>query len=241
MLSLGVPLGGRVSDLPDLPDRPAPPQSIPDRVRSWLEWVGVGRVLGTAVVVLAVLAAAYWLVKPPATPAESTLPFAHPTGSSLAVATTATEAVANVGTTTADVVVHIAGAVVSPGVYTLPAGSRVIDAVGRAGGLAANADADVVNLAAVMADGQHVYIPRVGEPTRPDPAGGVDTSLPGPLDLNRATADDLDALPGVGPATAAAIVRYRDEHGPFGRVDDLAEVRGIGPAKMEALRGLVTV
>jgi len=211
------------------------------RVRSWLEWVGVGRVLGTAVVVLAVLAAAYWLVKPPAMPAESALPFASPTSSSMADAATNGDRGIEAGTAPAEVVVHIAGAVVAPGVYSLPSGSRLIDAVRLAGGLAANAEADAVNLAAVMEDGQRVYVPRVGEPSPPMPTGGVDTTLPGPLDLNRATADELDSLPGVGPATAAAIVRYRDEHGPFGHIDDLANVRGIGPSKMEALRGLVIV
>lgn len=228
-----------MSEFPDLPDRPAPPQSMLHRAKGWLQWVGVGRVVGSAVVVLAVLAGAYWLVKPPPTPIESRLPFASAGPTSSQVPNTVADAVPS--TTSAEVVVHVAGAVVTAGVYRMPAGSRVVDAVQRAGGLAANAEADAINLAALLVDGQRVYVPRVGEPVPATSGGGAPTTMPGPIDLNRATADELDALPGVGPATAAAIVAYREQHGPFGRVDDLAQVRGIGPAKVEALRGLVTV
>ena len=230
-----------MSEFPDLPDRPAPPQPWSSRVRSWLQWVGLGRVVGTAVMMLAVLAGAYWLVKPPPTPVESRLPFASTVPSAASVSLS-TEAVA-LSTTEAptEVVVHVAGAVVTAGVYRMPPGSRVIDAVQRAGGMAANADADGINLAAPLTDGQRVYVPRVGEPIPVVDNGGAPTTLPGPVDLNRATIDELDSLPGVGPATAAAIVSYREQHGPYGRVDDLAQVRGIGAAKLEALRGLVTV
>jgi competence protein ComEA len=169
------------------------------------------------------------------------LPFAA--ASSSTVAGTSPSALASVPSTTAltAVVVHVAGAVLHAGVYTFSAGSRVVDAVQRAGGLAADADPDAVNLAALLVDGQRVYVPRIGEPAPPLVDGGGPTTVAGPIDLNRATADELDALPGVGPATAAAIVAYREQHGPFGTVDDLADVRGIGPAKVEALRGLVTV
>jgi competence protein ComEA len=234
-------MGGRVSDRPDLPDRPAPPQPLLQRARTWLEWVGVGRVVGSAVVVLAVLGAAYWLVKPPPATTESKLPFASASSTAGTGASSSVVISAPSSTVVAAVVVHVAGAVLHSGVYTFPPGSRVVDAVQRAGGLAADADPDAVNLAALLADGQRVYVPRIGEPTPPVVDGGVPTTVAGPVDLNRATADELDALPGVGPATAAAIVAYRELHGPFGTVDDLADVRGIGPAKVEALRGLVTV
>ena len=142
-------------------------------------------------------------------------------------------------------VVHVAGAVVAPGVYSVPNGSRVIDAVHAAGGLAADANPDAVNLAALLADAQRVYVPRVGEAAPvvvggDGGAGGVGVAS-GPVNLNTATAAELDTLPGVGPATSAAIIAYRDQHGPFGSVDDLGDVRGIGPTKLEALRGLVTV
>jgi competence protein ComEA len=139
------------------------------------------------------------------------------------------------------VVVDVAGAVQRSGVFRLPAGSRVTDAVRAAGGLGTTADADAVNLAAVLADGQRVYIPRGGE--APPPEGPVvgSTAPTGPVNLNTATIDQLDRLPGVGPTTAAAIIAHRQQFGPFGSVDDLSAVKGIGPAKIAALRGLVTV
>jgi competence protein ComEA len=159
-------------------------------------------------------------------------------------------------------VVQAAGAVVHPGVYRVPAGSRVDDLVRAAGGVRLDADLDRVNLAAPVHDGERVWVPRVGEEVAPpviagggsvsSPAapgggagGGADAGSPGeptaPIDLNTATAEQLDTLPGVGPVTAAAIVAHRDEHGPFGSVDDLLDVRGIGEAKLEQLRPLVRV
>lgn len=228
----------------EFPDRPAPPQSLLARARSWVEWVGAGRLVASAVVVLAVVAGAYWLVKPPPATTESKLPYAS-------AATTAPTSVASAAPTTTSpvataVVVHVAGAVQAPGVYRLAAGARVIDAVQAAGGLTADSNADAVNLAGLLADGERVYVPRLGEVApvvvSGSPGSGTGTSPPaGPVNLNTATADDLDALPGVGPATAATILAYRDQHGPFASVEDLADVRGIGPAKLDALRGLVTV
>ena len=158
------------------------------------------------------------------------------------------------GTTAAALVVHAAGAVATPGVHRVPDGARVADVLDAAGGATADADLDRVNLAAPVADGQRLYVPRLGETAVPTPigpsegavgaggGGGDGTSAAaGPIDLNRATETELDVLPGVGPATAAAIVAHRGTNGPFSRVDDLLEVRGIGPAKLEALRDLVTV
>lgn len=227
--------------LPDLPDRPLPPRSPTERLRAWLRWVGPGRLLGSAVVVLAVLAAGYWLVRPPAATTESKLPYAapHPTTMMTVTGSSGAPSEATV------VVVHVAGAVAHPDVYDLPEGSRVIDAVRAAGGMAADANPDVVNLAALLADGQRVYVPRVGEAV-PVVAGDVGTVsaagvATGPVNINTATAAELDTLPGVGPATAAAIIAHREQHGPFATVDDLGDVRGIGPAKLEAIRGLVTV
>jgi competence protein ComEA len=227
--------------VPDLPERPAPPQPLLERLQTWLQWVGWSRLVGSAVAILAVLAGAYWLVKPPAATTESTLPYAPHAGAS--TTTTARTASAETPSTTAaaaEVVVHVAGAVASSGVYRLPAGSRVVDAVQTAGGFAPDAAPDAVNLAALVTDGQRVYVPRAGEVVPAEPSGGGSTVPAGPVNLNSATADELDALPGVGPATAAAIIAHREQHGPFGSVDDLADVRGIGPAKVEALRGLVT-
>ena len=148
------------------------------------------------------------------------------------------------------IVVHVAGAVIRPGVVRLPSDSRAEDAVAAAGGVAGDADLDAVNLAGRLRDGDRLYVPHLGQPvpTVVTPVGGSAAGTPGavaappgPVDLNRATVEQLDALPGVGPSTAAAIVSYRDQHGPFGSVDDLLQVRGIGPAKLDAIRALVTV
>ncbi len=146
--------------------------------------------------------------------------------------------------------VHVAGAVVSPGVYALPAGARVADAVTAAGGPLAEAEVDRLNLAARVADGDRVHVPRKGDPADASASGasaGV-ASGAGPvtlpaarLDLNTATIEQLDTLPGVGPATAQAIVTYRTRHGRFRSVTELLEVPGIGPAKLEAVRDLVRV
>ncbi len=228
-----------MSDLPDLPDRPGPPRSPAARAQAWVQWVGLGRVISAAVVVLAVLAGAYWLVRPPAATTESKLPFAT-TPASVAVSTSRPASATT--ETRSEVVVHVAGAVVTAGVYRLGAGSRVVDAVQAAGGLAPDAVPDAINLAAVLVDGERVYVPRVGEAVPVvSSVGGGTTSPAGPVNINSATVDELDTLPGVGPATAAAIVAYRDQHGPFSSIESLADVRGIGPAKVEALRGLVTV
>ena len=143
--------------------------------------------------------------------------------------------------------VHAAGAVVRPGVYPVPTGARVTDVVGAAGGPAADADLQQLNLAAKVADGERVYVPRRGE-ISPTPVGpgtgdsGTGGSMPsGPVNLNTATPDQLEGLPGVGPATAQAILDYRKEHGRFTNVDELIDVRGIGEAKLAALRPKVRV
>ena len=139
----------------------------------------------------------------------------------------------------AEVVAHAAGAVASPGVYRLAAGARVADLVDAAGGPLPGADLDQVNLAAPVADGTRVYVPVEGEVV---PASSGTSDVPvGPLDLNSATAEQLDALPGVGPSTSAAILAERERKGRFSSVDDLLDVRGIGPAKLEQLRELVRV
>jgi competence protein ComEA len=150
-----------------------------------------------------------------------------------------------------EVVAHAAGAVVRPGVHRLPAGARVGDLVAAAGGAGPDADLDRLNLAAPVVDGSRVHVPRIGEDpppevvadVPPEAAGGPGGSTgPGSLvDLNTADAAGLDELPGVGPATADAILEHRARHGPFRAVDDLLAVTGIGPAKLERLRPLVRV
>jgi competence protein ComEA len=141
-------------------------------------------------------------------------------------------------------VVHVVGAVHRPGVYRLAAGARVQDAIGRAGGATGGADLQAINLAAKVADGQQVVVPRrapaVSQASSSAPAG-TSTTPSAPLSLNSATAEQLDTLDGVGPATAQKILEYRTAHGGFSSVDDLAQIPGIGPKKLESLRAQVTV
>ncbi|MDX6722412.1 MAG: competence protein ComEA [Solirubrobacteraceae bacterium] len=147
--------------------------------------------------------------------------------------------------------VHVAGAVRRPGVYRLAAGARVEDAVRRAGGARPGADVNAINLAAKVADGQQVVVP-ARAPTAPTAPGSGPSADAGaaaaaaagpvtgaPVSLNSATAEQLDTLTGVGPATASKIIEYRTKTGGFRSVDDLAQVPGIGPKRMESLRGQV--
>jgi competence protein ComEA len=139
-------------------------------------------------------------------------------------------------------VVHVVGAVRRPGLYRLTHGSRIADAVRRAGGATRRADLSLVNLAAQVSDGTQVVVPRreVVRAGSPEAGGGEEGSSPGgPVHLNTATPDELDALPGIGPVTAQKILDYRDEHGAFSSVDDLDAIPGIGPARLEQLRELV--
>jgi competence protein ComEA len=138
----------------------------------------------------------------------------------------------------AGVVVDVEGAVRRPGLVRLPPGSRVADAVARAGGTSRHADRSGVNLAAPVSDGQQVIVPARGSPgaTTAVPGG---TATSGPLSLSTATAEQLDTLPGVGPVTAQKIVDYRTQHGAFHSVDELDAIPGIGPARLADLRGLV--
>jgi competence protein ComEA len=140
--------------------------------------------------------------------------------------------------------VHVVGAVRDPGVYRLADGARVQDAIARAGGATARADLQAINLAAKVADGQQVVVPRRGTapaaapPGAPAAAAGAAAA---PVNLNSATAEQLDTLDGVGPSTAQKILAFRTSHGGFSSVDDLAQIPGIGPKKLESLRQQVTV
>jgi competence protein ComEA len=141
------------------------------------------------------------------------------------------------------VAVHVAGRVRRPGLVRLPAGSRVHDAIRAAGGVTAGADLDAINLARKLTDGEQIRVPAPGDPAPPpDPAAtpGGPAAPSAPLDLNTATLEQLDALPGVGEVTATRIITYRSAH-PFTTVDELLEVPGIGQRRFEQLKDLVTV
>ena len=138
--------------------------------------------------------------------------------------------------TPAPAVVHVAGAVRSPGVYSLPKGSRVADAVASAGGAIAGADLNALNLAAVVVDGQRIEVPG----GLASPISQQASAADGLLDLNLASAAQLEELPSIGETRACAIVEWRATHGPFTSVDDLLEIPGIGTVTVEAIRPLVT-
>jgi competence protein ComEA len=142
--------------------------------------------------------------------------------------------------TASRLVVDVAGAVRRPGLYRLPAGTRVDDALAAAGGPTAKADVVAVNRAAPLADGEQVVVPLRGAAGAAGAAVGAGGASPSaPVDLNSADAEQLDTLPGIGPTTAAKIVAYRQQHGPFHSLAELDAIPGIGPAKLEQLKGLV--
>lgn len=229
--------------------RPVAVPGIAEQVREWMEWVGVARLVTSAIAVVVVCAGAWFLVRTPTPPPESALPTAG--GGSLPLTTLpapTTTAGVDDGLEASDesrIVVHVAGAVATPGVHELDADGRVADAIELAGGVTIDADPGSINLAAPLADGSRIYVPVVGE--EPPPVSAVvssgderDVAAIGPIDVNSADARLLETLPGIGPATAAAILTERERNGPFASFDDLERVPGIGPAKLAALDGLIT-
>jgi len=147
--------------------------------------------------------------------------------------------------TESPIVVHVVGAVPRPGVYEFPKKARVRDAIDAAGGLLTDADITFLNLAAPLEDGQQLEIPYVGgTPIAPAATAAPVTGVPPNADLvniNTATLEQLDALPGIGPTFAQRIVDYRTEHGPFQSINDLMNVAGIGPTTFEKIKNLITV
>lgn len=208
------------------------------RLREWVEDHVCWKVIGMALVIVAIIAFCggnlyqEWraegegltLVQEDATAGETAADSAAPENAS------------------GEVVVHVAGAVSSPGVYTLPADSRVDDAV-RAAGATADADLSQLNLAQKLADGQKITVPAAGETPAPaDNAAPSDSSQSGALiNINTATQEELESLPSIGEVRAQAIITYREEHGGFRTIDELKEVSGIGDKIFADISPHVTV
>ena len=134
-----------------------------------------------------------------------------------------------------EIMVHVAGAVRSPGVYTLAEGARVFEAIAAAGGALLNADEHALNLAEPLYDGRRITVPYQGTDEQRQEENT------GKININTASTAELDALPGIGPTRAAAITAYREKNGPFSSLDDLAKVTGIGPSTVENLREFITL
>jgi competence protein ComEA len=229
--------------------QPLPLRSLGDRVaalRSSPRFRPLVAVGGAVVAVAVLFAVGAAFLRSAAPPPRLTLPTAAP-GSAPSGGPAASEPSLPATTTPVTVTVHVAGQVAHPGVYAVPAGARVADVIIAAGGTSADADAEQLNLAARVADAERIYVPKLGETaatagSAAGPAGTTGTTAgSGPVDLNTATAEQLEALPGVGPATSKAILSYRSSHGRFRSVTELLDVPGIGPAKLEALRPLVKI
>jgi competence protein ComEA len=225
-----------------------------------LKWFGASRMIGSVLSVAFVGVAGWWLVQTPPPPPEASLSFASTT-----VATSATIGVSasSINATPPIITVHVAGSVKNPGVYRLKYGSRINDGIVAAGGATSAANLDVINLATVLNEGEQIYVPKRGEKPhtitdRPQlgGAGGAAGGLNGVggatggatgvggatgsavlqlININLASVVELEQLPGVGPATAKAIVAYREKNGAFLKVEDLLKVRGIGPAKLSEI------
>ena len=227
------------------------------QVSYWVSFIGVTRLI-IGLLATTIASAGIWLLVRPSAPlVESVVPHASGVGIVMPLSTLPTPLTVRI---------HVAGAVVRPGVYTVSSSARVVDAVTAAGGATSNADLERINLAQKIVDTEQVFVPfrstrttkvtvsprlrpsRTTVPTSvPAVPGAVPiigapiTTLSPLINLNSATSDQLDTLPGVGPSTAKAIISYRTRKGPFGKVEDLLNVPGIGPAKVGAIRDQVTV
>jgi competence protein ComEA len=142
--------------------------------------------------------------------------------------------------TPATINVYVSGAVKKPDVYALPLNSIVKDAITAAGGATAEADLDRINLATRLADQMQVYVPRRGEAAPPPPSGSTPGAAAAKININTASVEELDKLPGIGPAIATAIIDYRTKNGPFKRIEDINAVKGIGDALFEKIKNQIT-
>ena len=234
--------------------RAGPVDRLLDRLRAWRADPRAGV---AALVVVAVVAGFAWYriglgAEEPAAREPARAPASDAAPEEPAVPASAVPSSSPDGSTPpsggSEVTVHVAGAVARPGVVELRGDARVIDAVEAAGGGLPDADLDRMNLAARLVDGQRVLVQRVGEPLAPaEPAGGpvtpggVGEPASAPINVNTATQEQLETLPGIGPTLAEAIMTERDRRGGFRSVNELRDVRGIGDKRFADLEGLVTV
>lgn len=230
---------------------------IKKQMSYWVSFIGVTRLVVGLLATIIATAGIWLLVRPSAPLVESVVPHASGVGIVAPLSTLPTPLTVRI---------HVAGAVVHPGVYSVSSSARVVDAVKAAGGATSGADLERINLAQTIVDTEQVFVPSrstrttkitVAPRLRPSrttvpvsvptvsgglPNVGVPNITTSPLiNLNSATSDQLDTLPGVGPSTAKAIISYRNRKGPFAKVEDLLNVPGIGPSKVAALREQVTV
>ncbi|MBA3737632.1 MAG: helix-hairpin-helix domain-containing protein [Actinobacteria bacterium] len=199
--------------------------------RERLDMLSRGDIAGLIVVLVAVLGGAgLWYARSlpkPVTIAESGPDTAQQVPSSPSPSVT--------------LIVDVAGAVREPGVYEFVEGDRVIDAIDRAGGSLPKGDLSLLNLAAPLTDGTQILVPKAGPPGAVVPGGSAPGSTGGLININSASATELETLSGIGEVLAATIVEYRDQNGPFASVEDLMDVSGIGPATLDEIRDQVTV
>jgi competence protein ComEA len=207
-------------------------------LRERLDSLSRGELAGLVLVVVAtLLGAGLWYTRSLPRPVD----IAAPANATSPVVSAGAAAFASPTPSPVPIIVDVAGWVRSPGVYEFASGDRVIDAVNRAGGARKGADLTTLNLAAPLTDGTQIVVPKPGA-TAPGGTGTTSTTGAGALiNINTASETDLETLPGVGPVTAAAIIDYRTQNGPFSTVDDLIDVSGIGPSTLEQVRPFVTV
>jgi competence protein ComEA len=201
-------------------------------LRDRLDTLSRGEIAGLIVVLVAVLGGAgLWYAR--SLPKPVTIAQAGPGAAQRASASPSPEPT---------LIVDVAGAVRQPGVYEFAGGERVIDAIERAGGPMAKADLSLLNLAAPLTDGTQILVPKAGPPgPQLVPGGASGSSVGGLININTASATDLETLSGIGEVLAATIVEYRTQNGPFASVEDLMDVSGIGPATLDEIRDQVTV
>ena len=215
-------------------------QSTFKKLQTTIKWFGLSRLIGSFLSLVAVALAGWWLLRIPPPPPEDSIPIAS-TVTTLSFAMSSSQATALIS----EITVHIAGAVKTPGVYQFRLGARINDGVVAAGGATAQADLDSVNLAMLLSEGIQIYIPKrnekphiVVQPRFTNPTSSndaTDKQLQVSININTATAIELEQLAGVGPSTAKAIIAFREKNGSFKTVEDLLNVRGIGPAKLSEI------